>query len=603
MSSNEDKYNRQLTRLGERKTTREEQIWFRKYNALQRSVNELKKDIRILKGGKNIVASSPTIIINPTIAHSATTGKTVDDHHNKLHAAQHLSGQDDPLGIPFDDIINPNNDVNFTFGNKHLHLTFVNPDTEGGLILEGLGNFQGKTIVHLHQHTGNVTAEAWLRTVEWIDAQITPERWSNDAGTNWLSFKLAALSGARTLTYPDKDLTFAIDTAAEAIAAVEAAGLALASTKVITSADEELIFTFGKLGVGFNSAFANRMILAHRALNNDNDYAISQSVVGDTYFNIKTGRTGWFLVNSSSGIFNYNASGLQMGISNARINEFSTDGTMTGNSDVAVPTEKAVKTYADTKATAAEAIAAVEGEATLDFTDSIVTITSSNASGFGLKITMNIAGTPVNEIKFHDQGGSTGSVGHSSAASNDMAIAAYNDATAYIRFWINGNNRMSLDPSGNLTLDGTVDGVDIAARDHAEPPEITQANAEAGTATVFSQWSAERVAQAIASLGASFTEGANKLQIGDILIQWGIETTGFAGGTKVVSFPVAYTSTPVVSANSSSASTTSTVATEAHVNATALSTFTLQNRNIIGTNAPSDSTSPVSWIAIGINNA
>ncbi len=133
----------------------------------------------------------------------------------------------------------------------------------------------------------------------------------------------------------------------DAIAAVEAAGLSLATTKVITSADEELVFTFGKLGVGFNSAFANRMILAHRALNNDNDYAISQSVVGDTYFNIKTGRTGWFLVNSSSGIFNYNASGLQMGISNARINEFSTDGTMAGNSDVAVPTEKAVKTYVD----------------------------------------------------------------------------------------------------------------------------------------------------------------------------------------------------------------------------------------------------------------
>ncbi len=35
---------------------------------------------------------------------------------------------------------------------------------------------------------------------------------------------------------------------------------------------------------------------------------------------------------------------------------------------------------------------------------------------------------------------------------------------------------------------------------HTEPPEITQVNAEAGTATEFSQWSAERVKQAIAAL-------------------------------------------------------------------------------------------------------
>lgn len=36
--------------------------------------------------------------------------------------------------------------------------------------------------------------------------------------------------------------------------------------------------------------------------------------------------------------------------SGARLDEFSTDGTMAGNSDVAAPTEKAVKTYVDTRA-------------------------------------------------------------------------------------------------------------------------------------------------------------------------------------------------------------------------------------------------------------
>ena len=36
-------------------------------------------------------------------------------------------------------------------------------------------------------------------------------------------------------------------------------------------------------------------------------------------------------------------------IGSVQINEISTDGTFTGNSDLCVPTEKAVKTYADTK--------------------------------------------------------------------------------------------------------------------------------------------------------------------------------------------------------------------------------------------------------------
>ncbi len=38
------------------------------------------------------------------------------------------------------------------------------------------------------------------------------------------------------------------------------------------------------------------------------------------------------------------------------IDEFSIDGALAGNSDDAVPTEKAVKTYADTKTTATAAL-------------------------------------------------------------------------------------------------------------------------------------------------------------------------------------------------------------------------------------------------------
>ena len=40
------------------------------------------------------------------------------------------------------------------------------------------------------------------------------------------------------------------------------------------------------------------------------------------------------------------------GASGASITEFSTDGTLAGNSDTATPTEKAVKTYVDTQLTA-----------------------------------------------------------------------------------------------------------------------------------------------------------------------------------------------------------------------------------------------------------
>ncbi len=47
----------------------------------------------------------------------------------------------------------------------------------------------------------------------------------------------------------------------------------------------------------------------------------------------------------------FNASGLQLYGGGARVNTFSIDGTLAGNSDVIIPTQKAVKTYADTKQT------------------------------------------------------------------------------------------------------------------------------------------------------------------------------------------------------------------------------------------------------------
>ncbi len=101
-------------------------------------------------------------------------------------------------------------------------------------------------------------------------------------------------------------------------------------------------------------------------------------------------------------------------------------------------------------------------------------------------------------------------------------------------------------------------------------------------------------------------EGANKLQIGDVLIQWG-EETGFSSGQKVVTFPTAYTSTPIVLTTSGSTSTSTTNATTATVNTVSITAFTIQNRDINDTGAGetdiTDSFGLVKWVAIGINTA
>ena len=102
-------------------------------------------------------------------------------------------------------------------------------------------------------------------------------------------------------------------------------------------------------------------------------------------------------------------------------------------------------------------------------------------------------------------------------------------------------------------------------------------------------------------------EGANKLQIGDILIQWGNETSGFSGGEKIVTFPVAYTSTPFVMMTHSNHATASTLALAAGASVITTTAVTIQNRGIsdsgVGETDVADTTWDVSWIAIGINTA
>ena len=66
---------------------------------------------------------------------------------------------------------------------------------------------------------------------------------------------------------------------------------------------------------------------------------------GDATLKFKSGQA-FILNDTSTDILTVNASGIKT-ISGATINEFSIDGTLAGDSDTALPTEKAVKTYVD----------------------------------------------------------------------------------------------------------------------------------------------------------------------------------------------------------------------------------------------------------------
>ena len=83
-------------------------------------------------------------------------------------------------------------------------------------------------------------------------------------------------------------------------------------------------------------------------LSGNSDLAIPTEKAVKTYADTKA-----LLAGSSSQNFAANNLTLSNNLKlklGATVNEFSTDGTLSGNSDLAIPTEKAVKTYADTKA-------------------------------------------------------------------------------------------------------------------------------------------------------------------------------------------------------------------------------------------------------------
>ena len=101
-------------------------------------------------------------------------------------------------------------------------------------------------------------------------------------------------------------------------------------------------------------------------------------------------------------------------------------------------------------------------------------------------------------------------------------------------------------------------------------------------------------------------EGANKLQIGDVLIQWGVINVS-AGGTVVLTFPTAYTSAPNVISTDEALDAGAQSAYSCHVHSISTTVCTFETRRILdtgtGTTDVIDNNLLVHWIAIGINTA
>ena len=100
-------------------------------------------------------------------------------------------------------------------------------------------------------------------------------------------------SGLPTISHTYIDNVTAIQhhtkyTNAEALAYVNAIGLALANTKVITSQDADLTFTFGRTQI--DSRFSDMMTISHRDMSTQDEYAFGQISSGSTYINAPTGQ-------------------------------------------------------------------------------------------------------------------------------------------------------------------------------------------------------------------------------------------------------------------------------------------------------------------------
>ena len=95
--------------------------------------------------------------------------------------------------------------------------------------------------------------------------------------------------------------------------------------------------------------------------------------------------------------------------------------------------------------------------------------------------------------------------------------------------------------------------------------------------------------------------GANSLQIGNVLIQWGIAAAG--GGTISVTFGTAYTSLPTVVGQGYNTGGLATSGNTNWLNAVSITAFEIRHRFWDDAHDWAFNTGNIHWIAIGINNA
>ncbi|HEC66639.1 MAG TPA: hypothetical protein ENI23_15290, partial [bacterium] len=100
-------------------------------------------------------------------------------------------------------------------------------------------------------------------------------------------------------------------TNAQAVAAVNAAGLTLAATKVIDSENADLTFKFGRTQI--DSRFATMMTISNRAMITQDQYAFGQTTSGSTYINAPTGQLIHLHINDIMKM-SLSVAGLTMGI-------------------------------------------------------------------------------------------------------------------------------------------------------------------------------------------------------------------------------------------------------------------------------------------------
>jgi len=127
------------------------------------------------------------------------------------------------------------------------------------------------------------------------------------------------------------------------------------------------------------------------------------------YIDTLEGEVGIFAGNTHQNIAYFREDGFKLNsLNGATINEFSIDGTLTGNSDIAVPTEKAVKTYVDTSISNLNPDKIWEGDSYVEVVDDgtspgYITVVADGAEVANFSDTFQILGVFDDDVIIIDQ--------------------------------------------------------------------------------------------------------------------------------------------------------------------------------------------------------